>query len=130
MTDKCKSIRKRMLEISAAGRDGNLQSCFSSVEILWTIYDGILDLTPEKLARPHDRFFLSKGQSNLALMTVLCAGAETSYPSDLLDGFPSVAAEADADTAAESDEAALTNEGGIDFLIVRYGTNAPKQDKA
>lgn len=71
MTDKCKSIRKRMLEISAAGRDGNLQSCFSSVEILWTIYDGILDLTPEKLARPHDRFFLSKGQSNLALMTVL-----------------------------------------------------------
>ena len=71
MTDKCKSIRKRMLEISAKGRDGNLQSCFSSVEIIYALYDRVLDLTPEKLARPHDRFFLSKGQSNLTLMTVL-----------------------------------------------------------
>ena len=33
-------IRKRILEISHYGKDGNLQSCFSSVEILYALYHG------------------------------------------------------------------------------------------
>lgn len=61
-----------MLRVSHLGQDGNLQSCFSSAEILWALYDGVLRLTPETVCQPiHDRFVLSKGQSNLALMTVL-----------------------------------------------------------
>lgn len=61
-----------MLRISHLGQDGNLQSCFSSAEILWALYDGVLRLTPETVCQPiHDRFVLSKGQSNLALLTVL-----------------------------------------------------------
>ena len=85
MTDNCRKIRKRILEVSAAGRDGNLQSCFSSVEIIWALYDRILDLTPEKLDRPHDRFFLSKGQSTLTLLTVLAE--KGLLPKEELDGF-------------------------------------------
>ena len=62
-----------MLEVSHFGKDGNLQSCFSSVEILWTVYDRILDFDVRRFGEPHDRFVLSKGQSNLALMTVLAS---------------------------------------------------------
>ena len=85
MTDSCKAIRKRLLEISAKGRDGNLQSCFSSVEIIWTLYHRVLNPAPDKLDLPHDRFFLSKGQSNLTLMAIL---AETGMISqEELEGF-------------------------------------------
>ena len=67
----CRNIRKTMLEISHIGKDGNLQSCFSSVEILWTLYNDLLDVDKRNFNSAHDRFVLSKGQSNLALMTVL-----------------------------------------------------------
>lgn len=66
-----RDIRKKLLEISSIGKDGNLQSCFSSVEILWTLYDKILNFNKDNIGFSHDRFVLSKGQSNLALMTVL-----------------------------------------------------------
>lgn len=67
-----RELRKDMLRASHWGRDGNLQSAFSSLEILWALYSGILRLTPHtEWKQPHDRFILSKGQSNLALMTVL-----------------------------------------------------------
>lgn len=67
-----KELRKEMLGISCKGKDGNLQSCFSSLEILWALYNGVMNFTPESQNRPErDRFVLSKGQSNLALMTVL-----------------------------------------------------------
>ena len=70
--DRLKQLRKDSLRVSNQGKDGNLQSCFSSLEILWTLYNDILCLTPETLKLPeHDRFVLSKGQSNLALMAVL-----------------------------------------------------------
>lgn len=72
-----KSLRREMLDISHIGGDGNLQSCFSSLEILWVLYSGVMNFTPENRNKVgHDRFVLSKGQSNLALMTVL---AETGY---------------------------------------------------
>ena len=67
----CRDIRKKILETSHKGKDGNLQSCFSSVEILWVLYDKILAFHPDFINSSHDRFILSKGQSNLALMTIL-----------------------------------------------------------
>lgn len=66
-----KDIRKTILRVSNIGKDGNLQSCFSSIEILWALYDGVLNLNKDTIKFSHDRFVLSKGQSNLALMTVL-----------------------------------------------------------
>ncbi len=72
-----KSLRKKMLDVSYMGEDGNLQSCFSSLEILWALYNGVMNFTPENRNKVgHDRFVLSKGQSNLALMTML---AEMGY---------------------------------------------------
>lgn len=72
MNDILREMRNTMLQISALGHDGNLQSCFSSLEILWTLYNCVLPTTKEGLADVNrNRFVLSKGQSNLALMTVL-----------------------------------------------------------
>lgn len=70
--NKMKELRKAMLKTAANGHDGNLQSCFSSLEILWTLYDKFLPANPSEFGnQDRNRFVLSKGQSNLALMTVL-----------------------------------------------------------
>ncbi len=84
--DIMKELRKKMLYISSIGKDGNLQSCFSSLEILWALYNGVMDISPENYGTTkHDRFVLSKGQSNLALMSVL---AQSGYiPKDELNEF-------------------------------------------
>lgn len=67
-----RELRKTILDVSFAGKDGNLQSCFSSLEIIWTLYDKVLHLSPATMQQTaHDRFVLSKGQSNLALLVVL-----------------------------------------------------------
>ena len=72
MTEAAKELRKELLRTSALGRDGNLQSGFSSLEILWTLYDRVLRVTPGTAADPgRDRFVLSKGQSTEALLAVL-----------------------------------------------------------
>lgn len=67
-----KELRKTMLKVAAVGHDGNLQSCFSSLEILWTLYDKFIpSVIDEYSNEERNKFVLSKGQSNLALMTVL-----------------------------------------------------------
>jgi len=61
-------LRKTLLRMSCLGHEGNLQSCFSSLEILWTLYDKVLQVSPGTW---RDRFILSKGQANAALLAVL-----------------------------------------------------------
>ncbi|MDE7219979.1 MAG: hypothetical protein K2O45_10225 [Oscillospiraceae bacterium] len=72
MSKETTELRKILLSMSNIGRDGNLQSCFSSLEILWTLYDKILNIGPDSYRLPErDRFVLSKGQSTAALLAVL-----------------------------------------------------------
>ncbi len=72
MHDEIRQLRKRILEVSHLGHDGNLQSCFSSVEILYALYHGGMNWDVEKSLSPgRDYFLLSKGQSSLALSVVL-----------------------------------------------------------
>lgn len=66
-----KKLRKKCLVASNLGRDGNLQSAFSSMEILYTLYS-IIDIDKIKNKNEdRDVFILSKGQSNLAHLSVL-----------------------------------------------------------
>lgn len=72
MENILKGLRKECLRISAKGKDGNLQSVFSSMEILWTLYNRVMRWSPEKaVSSERDVFVLSKGQSTLALHVVL-----------------------------------------------------------
>lgn len=67
-----RNIRKRCLDISNKGKDGNLQSCFSSMDILWTLYNRVMNWSLNiRNSSSRDYFILSKGQSSLALVTVL-----------------------------------------------------------
>ena len=72
MLDKLKELRKICLQMSNAGRDGNLQSIFSSLEIIFTLYDRVMNWSPENSNSPdRDFFILSKGQATPAQFAVL-----------------------------------------------------------
>lgn len=72
MKEKLKQLRKRCLRLSYACQDGNLQSAFSCMEIIWSLYDGVMNWSPEQaLDKNRDYFIVSKGQATLALYAVL-----------------------------------------------------------
>lgn len=72
MTEELKNLRKLILEIAYYGQDANLQSIFSSVEIINVLYNRILNIAPENMNSPErDYFILSKGQSTMGLLAVL-----------------------------------------------------------
>lgn len=70
--NELKHLRKRILELLYYGGDGNIQSIFSALEIIWIMYDKILGLTPDNYTNPDRNFFvLSKGQAVPGLLAVL-----------------------------------------------------------
>ena len=72
MIDIAKKLRKEALYLSHKCQDGNLQSVFSCLDIVWTLYDKVMNWSPEKaLDDNRDFFIISKGQATLALYPVL-----------------------------------------------------------
>ena len=71
--DRCKELRKRIFTIAYRGGMGHLASCFSSVEIIYTLFPkGVMKHDPHKQNdASRDRFVLSKGHSGLTLYSVL-----------------------------------------------------------
>ena len=77
MTDAARDLRISVLETAYHGGDANLQSVFSSIEILRVLYDRVLKISPETVDSPErDYFVLSKGQSTMGLLALL---AEKGY---------------------------------------------------
>ncbi len=72
MEDISKKLRISSLELSHRCQDGNLQSVFSCLDIVWTLYDKVMHWS-YALAQDEDRdfFIISKGQATLALFPVL-----------------------------------------------------------
>lgn len=67
-----KVLRKEALLLSHKCKDGNLQSVFSCLDIVWILYDKIMNWSPEKAQDDNrDFFIISKGQATLALYPVL-----------------------------------------------------------
>lgn len=56
-------LKKRILEMSCKAHEGHIPSAFSILDILWVLYDRIL--------QSEDQFILSKGHGCLALYVVL-----------------------------------------------------------
>lgn len=72
MLSSAKELRKTTVRMSHAGKDGNLQSAFSSMEILRVLYGRVLKITPENATDPdRDYFVLSKGQATISLLAIL-----------------------------------------------------------
>lgn len=67
-------LRKQIFITGYSGGMAHLASCFSAVDIIYTLYmKNIMRHNPEKPNLPYrDRFVLSKGHGGLALYSVLC----------------------------------------------------------
>lgn len=72
MKNDIKRLRKSILDIAYYGKDANLQSIFSSVEILWTLYYEVMNYDLDNMNDPNrDVFILSKGQSTMGVLAIL-----------------------------------------------------------
>lgn len=72
--DNLKRLRKEIFLAAYAGGMGHLASAYSSLEIIYTLYQKeIIKINKESFQKnAHDHFVLSKGHASLALYTVLC----------------------------------------------------------
>ena len=56
------------------GDEKHSAAATSTLDVLWVLYDGILDVSPDTVADPaRDRFYLSKGHGPMAYYAVLAA---------------------------------------------------------
>ena len=68
------------------GDEKHASSATSTLDVLWTLYDRVLRLTPETVDAPdRDRFLLSKGHGPMAFYAVLAV--KGFIPSEWLDDF-------------------------------------------
>lgn len=69
---KAKELRKTIFRTICDGKGGHIPASLSIVEILAVLYNGILQVNPQKPNDPdRDRFILSKGHAGVALYSVL-----------------------------------------------------------
>jgi len=72
MEEVSKTLRKEALYLSHCCMDGNLQSVFSCMDIVWVLYDKIMNWSADKAQDENrDFFIISKGQATLALFPIL-----------------------------------------------------------
>ena len=67
-----KKLKQEIIKAGAAACEGHLPSALSILDILWVLYDRVLNVTPLTVAdHDRDRFFLSKGHASIGLYAVL-----------------------------------------------------------
>ncbi|HVU06297.1 MAG TPA: transketolase [Candidatus Paceibacterota bacterium] len=67
-----KHLKRKILEIATKSGEGHISTAFSILEILWVLYDRVLNISPETVSHPdRDRFVLSKGHASIGLYAVL-----------------------------------------------------------
>ncbi len=65
-------LRRSIIESAFHAGEGHIASALSILDILYVLYDSILNIDPKDLTNPtRDRFFLSKGHASLGLYAVL-----------------------------------------------------------
>ncbi len=73
-----------------SGDEKHQPSAHSTLDVLWVLYDQVLNVSPDRVDDPaRDRFVLSKGHGPMAYFAVLAA--KGFIPVDVLDTFTDVA---------------------------------------
>ena len=71
-TERIKNIKKNILKVSHSANDGHLGSSFSIIDILFVLYDRVMNLTLENINdEDRDYMVLSKGHASLAHAAIL-----------------------------------------------------------
>jgi transketolase len=67
-----KKMKRSIIKTSAISKEGHIASAFSILDILWILYNDIMNISPNNITEPdRDMFFLSKGHASLGLYEVL-----------------------------------------------------------
>lgn len=67
-----KHLKENIINMATKSKEGHIPSAFSILDILWVLYDRVLNISPKQVNDPlRDRFVLSKGHSALGLYVVL-----------------------------------------------------------
>src|SRR3989344_6217204 len=67
-----KYLKKTIIKMATAKGEGHIPSAISILDILWVLYDKILDITPKNITTiTRDRFILSKGHASMGLYVIL-----------------------------------------------------------
>ncbi len=70
---RLEKLRKQIFITAYSGGMGHLASCFSAIDIIYTLYMKVMKHDPANPDMPdRDRFVLSKGHAGLALYATLC----------------------------------------------------------
>ncbi len=81
-----KQLRKEIIKASADSNEGHVPSALSILDILWVLYDRVLNVYPDRPDHPdRDRFILSKGHASLGLYAVLAE--KGFFDKSLMRGF-------------------------------------------
>ena len=65
-------LKRKIIEIATKAQEGHIPAAFSILDILWVLYDRVLNISPKKLNDPkRNRFILSKGHASIGLYIVL-----------------------------------------------------------
>lgn len=65
-------LKKKILKLATDTQEGHIPAAFSILDLLWVLYDRILNVTPGTFTHPdRDRFILSKGHASIGLYVVL-----------------------------------------------------------
>ena len=65
-------LKEKIIEMSAKSKEGHIPSALSVLDLLWVLYDRVLNISPEGASSPdRDIFILSKGHASLGLYVVL-----------------------------------------------------------
>jgi transketolase len=67
-----KELKADIVKSAFESQEGHIPSAFSILDILWVLYDKVLNINPTMVDDPNrDRFILSKGHGSLGLYAVL-----------------------------------------------------------
>ena len=65
-------MRKKVIEMAYVAKEGHIPSALSILDILWVLYDKIIQVNPKKpTSLNRDIFILSKGQASFGLYLIL-----------------------------------------------------------
>lgn len=81
-----KELKREIIQLATKTQEGHIPAAFSILDILWVLYDRILELTPENIKDPdRNRLVLSKGHAAIGLYAVLAKRGF--FELDALDNF-------------------------------------------
>lgn len=67
-----KHLKEKIIRIATEANEGHIPAALSILDLLWVLYDRVLDINPKKITDPdRNRFILSKGHASIGLYVVL-----------------------------------------------------------